>query len=131
MAGRLSNPTQRLGFSARQTKFARPVEVAVPMPSRSSAPWRANYKTKRWKDLRIEVLVRDAYTCQWPGCGRILGGKYPADESPVVDHRRPHRGDERLFWDRSNLQSLCKSPCHDRHKQSLEQETRHQVGVWD
>ncbi|MGI6721758.1 MAG: HNH endonuclease [Anaerovoracaceae bacterium] len=24
----------------------------------------------------------------------------------------PHRGDQKLFWDRSNWQSLCKS-CHD------------------
>lgn len=25
----------------------------------------------------------------------------------VVDHKVPHRGDERLFWDRRNWQSLC------------------------
>lgn len=28
-----------------------------------------------------------------------------------VDHLIPHRGDKRLFWDRSNWQSMCK-PCH-------------------
>ena len=26
----------------------------------------------------------------------------------VVDHIIPHRGDQRLFWDQSNWQSLCK-----------------------
>lgn len=31
----------------------------------------------------------------------------------VVDHIVPHKGDERLFWDESNWQALCKS-CHDR-----------------
>lgn len=31
----------------------------------------------------------------------------------VVDHIVPHRGDERLFWDERNWQSLCK-PCHDK-----------------
>lgn len=30
----------------------------------------------------------------------------------VVDHRIPHKGDNRLFWDRSNWQGLCKR-CHD------------------
>lgn len=31
----------------------------------------------------------------------------------VVDHITPHRGDQKLFWDRSNLQALCKQ-CHDK-----------------
>ena len=31
----------------------------------------------------------------------------------VVDHITPHKGDKKLFWDKSNWQSLCKS-CHDR-----------------
>ena len=31
----------------------------------------------------------------------------------VVDHVTPHKGDEGLFWNRANWQSLCK-PCHDR-----------------
>ncbi len=31
----------------------------------------------------------------------------------VVDHIKPHKGDERLFFDINNLQPLCK-PCHDR-----------------
>lgn len=34
-------------------------------------------------------------------------------KATVVDHIIPHRGDEKLFWDRSNWQALCK-PCHDR-----------------
>ncbi|WP_278244315.1 HNH endonuclease [Caldisalinibacter kiritimatiensis] len=31
----------------------------------------------------------------------------------VVDHIVPHHGDEALFWNEDNLQSLCKL-CHDR-----------------
>ena len=31
----------------------------------------------------------------------------------VVDHIIPHRGDDGLFWDKSNWQPLCKA-CHDR-----------------
>lgn len=37
----------------------------------------------------------------------------------VVDHKVPHRGDRKLFWDRSNWQPLCRT-CHDRWKQSRE-----------
>ena len=38
-------------------------------------------------------------------------GRYT--KATVVDHIIPRRGDPKLFWDRSNWQSLCK-PCHDR-----------------
>ena len=34
-------------------------------------------------------------------------------QATVVDHIIPHRGNEELFWNESNWQSLCKS-CHDR-----------------
>lgn len=30
-----------------------------------------------------------------------------------VDHVRPHRGDEQLFWDVTNLAGLC-ARCHTR-----------------
>lgn len=33
----------------------------------------------------------------------------------VVDHIQPHKGDQALFWRRSNWQALCQ-PCHDRIK---------------
>ena len=125
--GKLSRSPQRLAFSA--TRTASPTKTEAPRASLSSRPWKAWYDTRRWKDLRQEVLIRDAYTCQ--ACRRVLGGKSPAPDSPVVDHVRPHRGDERLFWSKANLQTLCKSPCHDQHKQALEQESRHHAGVWD
>lgn len=34
-------------------------------------------------------------------------------KATVVDHIIPHRGDEKLFWDRENWQALCKEH-HDR-----------------
>ncbi len=37
----------------------------------------------------------------------------------VVDHITPHRGDQALFWDYDNWQSLCKQ-CHDADKQREE-----------
>lgn len=37
----------------------------------------------------------------------------------VCDHIKPHKGDEVLFFDYSNTQSLC-SECHDIHKHRAE-----------
>lgn len=34
----------------------------------------------------------------------------------VVDHKIPHKGDAKLFWDQENWQALCKR-CHDGDKQ--------------
>ena len=49
---------------------------------------------------------------QHPLCVRCQqAGRYT--KATVVDHIVPHRGDQELFWDRSNWQPLCKS-CHDR-----------------
>jgi 5-methylcytosine-specific restriction endonuclease McrA len=80
------------------------------------APWRAWYKTARWRKLRWSTFVRDSFRCQWPGCGRIQ-----SDTSKLVaDHRQAHRGDARLFWDPTNVQTLCADPCHNKHKQRLE-----------
>ena len=63
----------------------------------------------------MSVLVRDLFTCQMKGCGRI-----EADTSQLVaDHKTPHHGDEVLFWDENNLHCLCK-PCHDSLKQKQE-----------
>ena len=45
------------------------------------------------------------------GCGRA---------ADMVDHIKPHRGDMRLFWDRTNWQPMASSPCHSSRKQSLE-----------
>jgi 5-methylcytosine-specific restriction endonuclease McrA len=78
-------------------------------------PWRKWYSTAAWRSLRIETFKRDGFTCQMEGCGRIEGRSHML----VCDHREPHRGDKQLFWDRENLQTLCK-PCHDSRKQKLE-----------
>ncbi|NLC02720.1 MAG: HNH endonuclease [Tissierellia bacterium] len=64
------------------------------------------YSSTRWQQLRqyrlntqplcVECLKHNRYT--------------PAT---VVDHMKPHKGNEKLFYDLKNLQSMCKS-CHDR-----------------
>ncbi|MFT0533945.1 HNH endonuclease signature motif containing protein [Castellaniella hirudinis] len=44
----------------------------------------------------------------------------------IVDHRIPHRGDQALFWDRSNWQGLCKTH-HDSTKQRIERGSQRQA----
>lgn len=81
-----------------------------------ASPWRQWYKTARWRALRLRIFVRDGFRCQWPGCERV-----EANTSQLVaDHRQAHRGDERLFWDEDNIETLCKA-CHDGAKQRSEQ----------
>lgn len=82
-----------------------------------AAPWRAWYKTTKWQRLRWQVLVDATFTCAM--CKRIDG----RSAQLVADHIKPHKGDEALFWDRANLQCLCK-PCHDSDKQSAERHGR-------
>lgn len=78
----------------------------------SSEAWQSWYKTARWRRLRAKQLATHPY-CQ---CPHHEGQFVPAT---VVDHRTPHRGNAKLFWDPANLQSMTKD-CHDRWKQSQE-----------
>lgn len=78
-----------------------------------SHPYRAWYNTARWQKLRWQVLKDAAFIC-------AMCGKAESDTSKLVcDHIKPHRGDERLFWDRANLQCIDKA-CHDGEKQRRE-----------
>ena len=60
----------------------------------------------RWRTARRKYLEAHPLCVE---CAKQ--GKYV--RATVVDHIVPHRGDQKLFWDQSNWQSLCKS-CHDR-----------------
>lgn len=78
-------------------------------------PYRAWYNTARWQKLRWQVLKDAAFIC-------ALCGKGESDTAKLVgDHIKPHRGDEALFYDRANVQCLCKS-CHDGAKQREERQ---------
>lgn len=107
--------TLKSRLSPLRSKLSAPSGRQAYDADRDRQDWRRWYKTARWQALRYAVLTRDLFTCQWPGCGRV-----EADTSRLVaDHRRAHRGDEKLFWDERNLQTLCK-PCHDSRKQRQE-----------
>lgn len=61
-----------------------------------------------WKREREAYLLAHP----WCMCESCRGSKRPR-RSEVVDHIIPHRGDQALFWDRSNWQAMAKR-CHDR-----------------
>lgn len=60
-----------------------------------------------WDKARAAFLAAHPW-CY--GCGQ---------KATTVDHVIPHRGDHRLFWDKSNWQPLC-NRCHNSHKQREE-----------
>lgn len=65
--------------------------------------------TREWQAARADYLQRHPY-CRHDGCGR------PAT---IVHHVTAHRGNQRLFWDRSNWMPVCE-PCHNGPVQSQE-----------
>ena len=87
---------QVAGDAARKARFDR---------VRPSA--RARGYDTAWDKARL------AFLALYPCCAMC-----PA-LATTVDHVIPHRGDNRLFWDRSNWQALC-TRCHSRHKQRIE-----------
>lgn len=64
----------------------------------------ALYKTGRWRVMRTKQLARE------PLC-RICAAEKRLTVATEVDHIRPHKGNKALFYDISNLQSLCHR-CH-------------------
>jgi 5-methylcytosine-specific restriction enzyme A len=80
--------------------------------SRDAALYRALYKTKQWRALREQQLTKA------PWCTRCLarGVRQKAD---TVHHTKAHKGNPLLFWDPTNLESVCRA-CHDGRIQSEE-----------
>lgn len=110
-------PSRLRPMASRLTPVEPGDEVARNRKRDAEQPWRAWYKTARWQKLRKDVLIRDGYTCR--RTGQVLGGRHPAPDSPVVNHKVPHRGDPALFWDIDNLETVSKA-VHDREIQREE-----------
>ena len=71
----------------------------------------------RWEKARLGWLRKHPLCVQCLAEGRVT----PAT---VVDHIIPHRGDQALFWDRTNWQALCKA----HHDAKTARETFHGEG---
>ena len=70
------------------------------------------YDTARWR------RERRAYLQANPLC-RYCEQQGRTELATVVDHKTPHKGDEALFWDKTNWQGLCATD-HSAAKQQLE-----------
>lgn len=68
----------------------------------------------KWRKARIRWLQEHPLCVTCDAEGRVVA-------ATVVDHIVPHKGDQRLFWDRRNWQSLCKY----HHDQKTAGETFH------
>jgi 5-methylcytosine-specific restriction protein A len=68
----------------------------------------------KWQKASAAFL-RAHPLCQCEECKEGMLRVLPAS---VTDHKIPHRGDMRLFWDPSNWQAMAKE-CHDK-KTALE-----------
>lgn len=60
----------------------------------------------KWRNARAKYLKEHPLCVRCQQESRLT-------KATVVDHIQPHRGDGKLFWDKSNWQNLCKR-CHDK-----------------
>jgi len=74
--------------------------------NRTSSHYKHLYNSSRWRRLRIQ-FIRVHPLCE------VCKRKGVVNAAEIVDHIKPHQGNEGLFWNESNWQALCKS-CHDR-----------------
>jgi 5-methylcytosine-specific restriction protein A len=97
--------------------------LGVPTPVDRS---RADYQ-------RRGTRQEQGYTNEWLARARDFRQRHPlcamcarrgkVTPCQCVDHIIPHRGDQVLFWDEDNWQSLC-NPCHNGPKRREEEAAR-------
>lgn len=54
----------------------------------------------KWRKERLDYLADNPLCVECKDAGEIVA-------ATVVDHIIPHKGDQKLFWRRSNWQGLC------------------------
>ena len=98
----------------------------TPPARRVQQDYRTSYANRRWREQSAAFLQQYPF-CVW--ClfsGKINEGvslhALAGQRNLIVDHIRPHRGNDQLFWDPDNWQTLCKRPCHDQVKQNSERQ---------
>lgn len=111
-------PTLKTKLQVLQENQTKPRSIAPKAIKQVGGSWRTGKTTaergygSKWQTYRKRFLAENPLCCYCLEQGRVTAAK-------VVDHIAPHRGDQRLFWDVSNHQSLC-SPCHSSIKQQEE-----------
>ncbi len=94
--------------------------------------WRSDKRTAAQRGYGSKwQRYREGWLRKHPLCGDRINGSSrehsacvrDARSTPgtVVDHIEDHRGDEQLFWNPSNHQTLC-AHCHDSFKRTVQAE---------
>jgi len=108
MPRRLTRGTNRQPFSGHSARWHKERQDRV--RARRDPVIQALYATAEWRALRAEVCRAANYICASSRC---------PNKATIADHLKPHRGAAALFFDRANLQALCKR-CHDRKTARLD-----------
>ena len=114
------------GTYSKMTNKLQTLKSSVPMldtrrvPTMQAGSWRTSDQTAaqrgygyKWQKAREGFLRSHPLCVMCQADDRVTA-------ATVVDHKIPHRGDQALFWDRGNWQSLCATH-HSRDKQREEQ----------
>ncbi len=84
---------------------SRPRQLKASPPSQRPTAAKRGYG-RDWQAARLSFLAEHPLCVECQRSGRVVA-------ATVVDHKRPHKGDRGLFWDRANWQPLCEH-CHNR-----------------
>ena len=119
MAG--ASKSEKESMAKLQTlKSALPVLDTRRVHTMQAGSWRTSDQTAAQRGYGYKwQKARAGYLRSHPLCGMCQAEGVVA-AATVVDHKIPHRGDQALFWDRGNWQSLCPTH-HSRDKQREEQ----------
>ncbi len=93
---------------------------------RKQIPWGESYceEHKNYnRDSNRKDATQRGYVYKWKKAAKAFLAEHPLcvrceakgiiKLAEVVDHIKPHKGNQQLFWDKNNWQPLCKQ-CHDR-----------------
>jgi 5-methylcytosine-specific restriction enzyme A len=105
--------------------YSVPMKLRNLQPRVSTAPMRVAQAPVSWRSNTLSSTKR-CYTYAWQVASKAFLAKHPFCEcddciksgykrliADVVDHKVPHRGDMRLFWQHSNWQAMHHT-CHNR-----------------
>lgn len=96
-----------------------------PMAQVSTDSWRQGKNSTqrgygyRWQKAREGYLAKHPLCVQCEREGKVV-------VATDIDHIIPHRGDETLFWDRTNWQPLC----HSCHSVKTQKESNEKYSHW-
>ena len=80
--------------------------------SKSVSAYKYLYNSKNWKVGRLNYLAKHPLCVECESKGIV-------EAATVVDHKKAHNGDLKLFYNRQNWWALCKR-CHDRKTASVD-----------